>query len=105
MLVVLLAVSLSVSTVSGQEQRESQLPRLQARQFTNGDLTTAVHVRGGVRYLDRFLKCNCSQVDHVHMGLLYTYAHVHLQMCVFVCVCVCVCVGGCGCVSVGAEAK
>ena len=92
LLVVLLVVSLSVSTVSGQEQRESQLPRLQARQSTNGDLTTAVHVRGGVRYLDRFLKCNCSQVDHAHMGLLYTCAHVHLQMCVFVCVCVCLCV-------------
>ena len=52
LLVVLLAVSLSVSTVSGQEQRESKLPRIQARQLNNGDLTTAVCMCGydGVCY-------------------------------------------------------
>ena len=40
LLVLLLASSLSVSTVSCQELREVRLPRLQTRQVTNGDLTT-----------------------------------------------------------------
>ena len=70
LLVVLLAVSLSVSTVSGQEQRESQLPRIQARQLTNGDLTTAV--------------CMCG-----YDGVCY---YRYIPVCVACVCCVCVCV-------------